>query len=48
MRYIKKYFELLEELNIQGTYLTKSKSEFILDSVRVDDFLKSKGVRPSF
>lgn len=27
MRYIKKYFELLEEVNIQGTYLTKSKDD---------------------
>jgi hypothetical protein len=27
MRYIKKYVDLLEELNIQGTYLTKSKDD---------------------
>lgn len=49
MRYIKKYLELLKELNIQGTYLTKpkdDKEEFKKNVEElVDSIVKEKGIK---
>lgn len=49
MRYIKKYFDLLEELNIQGTYLTKSKDdkEEFKKKVEelIDSIVKKRGIQ---
>jgi len=47
MRYIKKYFELLEELNIQGTYLSKDDKEEFKKKVEelVDSIVQKRGIQ---